>query len=514
MGFPRANWARWREVPMDDMQLLQHYAQSGCQDSFEILVTRHIDWVYSVCLRGVKDRHLAEDVTQAVFIILARKSKSITPNTILRGWLFKAARFAVADALKKQNRHKRHVRRAAELGAGDLSPQDTATWSHLAPALEEAVACLNEKDRQAIMLRFYESKSLAEVGAILGISEEAAKKRCSRAVEKLRAILTREGVAIPLALLFLLLTTRAAQAAPMGLGLSASSAATGSSVASGMASAIANGASRQMLHATGRLLAALAAAALLLIIATALTASLVDRSMRREVMQVVHTPAPRPAATFVDSSQLDRFDHIWVGAHEKVLWQFHRATDDRDVAGTIRDDASLTKLYALAVDRDGVTWVKRLNREILAAPESADPRMFNPGQPLPITCSDDMLALLLDDFKSTALPGGKQIELQAGSITPAQRQQLLQASNLSIPGDILSDHQWHELTPQLREDGSLANELPTNHSQLNPFGAFDSGHPGFVTLVPEPTGALAILLLGALGLSIRNRKGTSTGGTR
>ena len=166
------------------------------------MVTRHIDWVYSVCLRGVKDRHLAEDVTQAVFIILARKSKSIAPNTILRGWLFKAARFAVADALKKQNRHKRHVQRAAEMGFTDVSPQEAATWSRLAPALEEAIACLNEKDRQAIMLRFYESKSLAEVGTILSISEEAAKKRVSRAVEKLRTLLTREGVAISAALLW------------------------------------------------------------------------------------------------------------------------------------------------------------------------------------------------------------------------------------------------------------------------------------------------------------------------
>jgi RNA polymerase sigma factor (sigma-70 family) len=180
-------------VSMDDMQLLQEYAQTGRQDAFEQLVTRHMDWVYSVCLRGVKDRHLAEDVAQAVFIILARKSKSMAPNTILRGWLFKAARFAVADALKKQNRHKRHVQRAAEMSMAVLNPQDAAAWNRLAPALEEAVACLNEKDRQAIMLRFYESKSLAEVGEILCISEEAAKKRVSRAVEKLRTILTREG---------------------------------------------------------------------------------------------------------------------------------------------------------------------------------------------------------------------------------------------------------------------------------------------------------------------------------
>lgn len=495
---------------MDDMQLLQRYAQTGCQDAFERLVTRHIDWVYSVCLRGVKDRHLAEDVTQAVFIILARKSKSLAPNTILRGWLFKAARFAVADALKKQNRHKRHVQRAAELSAGDLTPQDAAAWNRLAPALEEAVACLSEKDRQAIMLRFYESKSLAEVGTILGISEEASKKRVSRAVEKLRTILCREGIAVSAALLLLLLTTRASQAAPLGLGLTISGAATGSSVASGMASAIAKGASRQMLHAAGRLLAALAASALLLVIASVLTANLVDRASQREVAQIVRTPAPRRLTAWVDTSKLDQFEHIWVGAREKVLWQFHRDADgsDHDVAGTIRDDLSVAKLYAVAVDRDGVTWVKRLNRDLLTVPDSADPQTFKPGQPLPITCSDDLLALLLDDFKSTLARGGKLIDLHPGPLSPLERKQLLQSAELTTPSiDLLGDHQWHQLTPKLREDGSLAEDLPNMRMELN----FDGGtfqtqsDPRFVHLVPEPAGSAIMLLLSAALLMKRRR---------
>ena len=496
---------------MEDMQLLAEYAQSGRQDAFEQLVTRHIDWVYSVCLRGVKDRHLAEDVTQAVFIILARKSKSLAPNTILRGWLFKAARFAVADALKKQNRHKRHVQRAAELSIGDLTPQDTATCTRLAPALEEAVACLSEKDRQAIMLRFYESKSLAEVGTILGISEEAAKKRVSRAVEKLRAILTREGVAVSAALLLFFLSTKASQAAPLGLGMTISGAATGSSVASGMAGAIANGASRQMIHAMGRLLAALAASALLLIIASVLTANLVDRASQRQAAEIIRTPAPRRLTAWVDTSRLDQFEHIWVGAKSKVLWQFHREDgSDLDVPGTINDDLSVIRLFAVAVDRDGVTWVKKINRELLlSASDSADPKMIKAGETLPITCSDDLMALLLDDFKSTIAPGGKLIDLP-GPVSSGERRQLLQSAELGTPSiEMLNDNQWHQLTDKLKQDGSLADQLPSIRMQLAPNdGTFDiqMNDPRFVHLVPEPAGAATMLLLCSALLTKRRRK--------
>jgi RNA polymerase sigma factor (sigma-70 family) len=497
---------------MEDMQLLRQYAETGCQDAFERLVTRHIDWIYSVCLRGVKDRHLAEDVTQAVFIILARKSKSLAPNTVLRGWLFKAARFAVADALKKQNRHKRHVQRAAALGATDLSPQEAATWDRVAPALEEAIACLNEKDRQAIMLRFYESKSLAEVGTILGISEEAAKKRVSRAVEKLRAMLTREGVAVSAALLLLLLTSRASQAAPLTLKLSASSAATGSSVASGMASAIARGASRQMLHAAARLLAALAASALLLLVGLMLMASLVQQRAQRQVTRVVRASPPRPIATLIDSTTLDRFEHIWVGARDKVLWQFHRSDDgsNHDVPEIVHDDLNVAKLYAVAVDREGVTWVKRLNRELLTAPESADPILAKPGAALPITCTDDVLALLLTDHFKSALSGrSNQTNFQSGPLTPAERKQILQPTALDSPppsGDGLGDHQWHPLTPDL-PDGALAEDLPPmifETFQLE--NLLDPGFrdPGSV-LVPEPTTLCTLLV--AMALLARRRRG-------
>src|SRR5690606_2788874 len=122
-----------------------------------------------------------------------------------------------------------------------------------------AVACLSDTDRQAVMLRFFDGKSLAEIGEIMEISEEAAKKRVARAVERLRAFFSREGIAVSAALLMSLMLARGTEAAPAGLSASIAAAATGQVPPSGMAISYANGASQAMLQATGRLLAAIAA---------------------------------------------------------------------------------------------------------------------------------------------------------------------------------------------------------------------------------------------------------------
>jgi RNA polymerase sigma factor (sigma-70 family) len=176
----------------DDMELVQAYARYHSEEAFTMLVSRHVNLVYSVALRQVGDPHLAEEVTQAVFIILARKAGSLGDKTILPGWLCRTARYASANALTIQRRRERREQEAYMQSV--LTESDPETWRQIAPLLDTALGRLNEKDHNAIVLRFIENKNLAEVGAALGTTEDAAKKRVSRALEKLRSYFSKRGV--------------------------------------------------------------------------------------------------------------------------------------------------------------------------------------------------------------------------------------------------------------------------------------------------------------------------------
>jgi uncharacterized protein (TIGR03435 family) len=204
----------WMIQEMDDIELLREYAERRSEPAFTALVQRHAGLVYSVALRQVRDPHLAEEVTQVVFVILARKAQAIRKETILTGWLFRTTRFAAGDAVKMQIRRQRREQQSAQM---ETTATDEFNWKQIAPLLDEAVAGLGEQDRDAVLLRFFENKSLAQVGAALGTNEDAARKRIARAVEKLRNYFSKRGAAVTTAIIAGTVSANAVQAVPTGL---------------------------------------------------------------------------------------------------------------------------------------------------------------------------------------------------------------------------------------------------------------------------------------------------------
>ena len=218
----------------DDQQLLRSYVREGSEAAFRELLERHVDLVYSAALRRVNgDCQLAEDVSQLVFTDLARKAAILSNNVVLAGWLHSATRYAAAQLMRTNRRRRAREEKAMAMNA--FENETPIDWLALRPVLDQALDKLNPKDRDALVLRFFEQRSLVQVGSALGTNEDAARKRIERALHKLRMQLGRRGISTTAAALSGVISANAIQAAPAGLAASlAVTSVAGAGAASGI----------------------------------------------------------------------------------------------------------------------------------------------------------------------------------------------------------------------------------------------------------------------------------------
>jgi RNA polymerase sigma factor (sigma-70 family) len=200
---------------MGDRELLDEYVRSRSDEAFAAIVERYVRVVYASAKRQVADAQLSEDVTQAVFVLLARNARKIRGKT-LGGWLMKATRFAAIDVLRARQRRATHEAEVAKM-AGDMTSTSNDEIRQLLPHLDEAIARLPEKDRDVITLRYLREMSMHDVAQSLDISEPAAQKRSRRAFERLRDYFKRRGITLTLAGLTTALAASRSEALPANL---------------------------------------------------------------------------------------------------------------------------------------------------------------------------------------------------------------------------------------------------------------------------------------------------------
>jgi RNA polymerase sigma factor (sigma-70 family) len=313
---------------VDDHLLLRQYAEERSEAAFAELVKRHLDHTYSAALREANDTDLAADLTQAAFILLARKAAKLKASPSVAGWLFQTVRYAARNARRAAWRREHYEREAAAMIPTSPEPEADFLWEQLAPLLNDALASLSASDRDVVTLRFFEKQSHEEIGTRLGVPEAAARKRLSRAVERLRLFFARRGVSVAVTSMMVVLGTHSVSAAPAGLAgvVTASGVAKGATLSSSVL-ALVQGASHVVAWTKAKVAAAVLAVTTLICGGVVLSDSSrfrvdeVQFTTRFQSQRLAYTQATADGGTnlFVLTSQRRRW-----GIGGNVVERLHR----------------------------------------------------------------------------------------------------------------------------------------------------------------------------------------------
>ncbi len=357
------------DTTLSDRELLARYTRYRAEDAFAEIVRRHLGLVHSAALRQVRSPQLAEEVAQCAFLELARHAGRLAPDTILAAWLYQVTHRTALNVVRRESRRQLREQIATEMNAmnattADLSRQNPmeADWTHIEPLLDEAMHALDETDRAAVLLRYFENKSLREVGQTLGTSDDTAQKRVSRAVERLREFFAQRGVTVGASGLVVVLSASAVQAAPVGMGISLTAVAVNGATAATANMALVSGGLKLMAWTTTKTAIAVGLGVLLIASTTVLYQTTQTNPGSRLRLPVgTGTPAISMGASHGIILASD--GSLWSWGENFVGWPvlglgnvqtqtlLHRIGNDNDWT-----DISSSFTHCLALKSDGTIW--------------------------------------------------------------------------------------------------------------------------------------------------------------
>jgi RNA polymerase sigma factor (sigma-70 family) len=273
-------------MPVTDNLLIAEFNAQRSEEAFAALLRQHVNLVYGTALRQVGNPGTAEDITQNVFVALAESAGKLGSHPTIAGWLHNTTLNKSREWLRKEMRRRRREEVAVNLQTARAEGE--SVWAALAPLLDEALLKLREADRQAVILYYMEGRNFQEVGSLIGVSEDAARKRVSRCLGELTAFFRRHGFAAPT---LVPLFAASSHAAPPGLA--ARAAAAGVAAAHTAASA----SSLNLIKGAAKIMAWTKAKTTIVIGVSAVLAIGTTTMILKHQNQREHLPLPHPITT-------------------------------------------------------------------------------------------------------------------------------------------------------------------------------------------------------------------------